>query len=477
MKNRRLPCFLFLIYLSAFSPSLLLSQNLKMLGVRVWESEKKQFGEVSDLEVIGGKIRSITPKTTNSREPIRYILPGFCDASVTIGANSFGGETGREILPQLLLGFLATGFSHVESVGDGDLTKVKDEILKSKIIGPFILQSQKPWVYEANFRENSPSKDQYFALGLESKSLEAGEGKKDRSRHQPIFLKKAEGQSFPQTTLFQWKSKWDKQGYTPIAYTFADRLAWEDALDTGFPVIFHPMPANANLSQVQTRQFLWAPLLNVSYFLSLKNDPKSLTVRLQQIGDHFPYFKEKFLSNFTEGLPDNVDSEKSNLAKSEFYSLWEIFRREHRKERLLFASGSGHWGSFPGVGAIQEISLWEASWKTLAKEEESLAEEETLPWWKRIFSRPEFSEIRKPERDPETLPVERKELVQILTEKTCGFIGADHEGKISVGKPAHFSVFKENPLKKPLGIFAIESMVLGGKLVYTPKPEKVGKKP
>ncbi|WP_411821782.1 hypothetical protein [Leptospira sp. 'Mane'] len=455
-----------------------MSQNLKMLGVRVWESEKKQFGEVSDLEVNAGKIRSITPKTSNSKEPIRYILPGFCDASVTIGANSFGGQTNREILPQLLLGFLATGFSHVESVGDGDLTKVKEEVLKSRMTGPFILQSQKPWVYDANFKEDAPPKEQYFALGLDSKSLEAGDGKQNRSRHQPIFLKKAGGQSFPQTTLFQWKSRWDKQGYTPIAYTFADRLAWEDALDTGFPVIFHPMPGNANLSRVQTRQFLWAPLMNVSYFLSLKNDPKSLSVRLQQIGESFPYFKEKFLSNFLAGLEENGDFEKANREKSEFYSLWETFRKEHKKERLLFASGSGHWASFPGVGAIQEISLWETAWNTIAKEEERKKETEiSLPWWKRIFARPDTEELGKIRKDPDTLPSERKELVQILTEKTCGFIGADHEGKIAIGKPAHFSVFKENPLKKPLGIFAIESMVLGGKLVYTPKPEKVGKKP
>jgi hypothetical protein len=149
------------------------------------------------------------------------------------------------------------------------------------------------------------------------------------------------------------------------------------------------------------------------------------------------------------------------------------------KDRLLFASGSGHYGSFPGLGAMIEAELWLGSWKS--EDGGNLGDREevaTSTFWQKIWGTFRKEQVvQRTHVDPETIPSERVNLVQILTRETCSFLRADHGGLIKEGGPAHFSVHKQNPFVSPLGIFAIESMVLGGKLVYTPKPEKVGKKP
>jgi len=48
-------------------------------------------------------------------------------------------------------------------------------------------------------------------------------------------------------------------------------------------------------------------------------------------------------------------------------------------------------------------------------------------------------------------------------------LGAEHGGKIELGKPAFFLVYAENPLQGDSSLFQIESVVLSGKLVYSRK--------
>lgn len=457
MKNRRL---LFLsLFLSAFAPTILLSQNLKMKSVRIWDSEKANFGGFVDLEVVQGKIISLKEGT-----PIvhpKYLLPGFCDASVTLGSNARGGKTGREELPTYLSGYLAAGFSHIESVGDPNLSHLQNEIIKSKWLSPILTQSQKPALYS----ELSVGEGGLYTSGL-TLALDP-----KRNRHLPIFLKEVENRGFSQTELYAKRREGEEKGYLPVAYTFSDKTSWEDALDTGFPVIFHPMPEGTNLYRAQKRDFRWAPMLSILYLQSLKQKPEDWKEEIQVWSRLHSVFGSRWkdaLSTESEG-----EEEEGNLTSTSFSEYQATFQTEADARRnLLFASGAGHWGLFPGQAAIVEVRLWES---LLAKRPKDKADAPAGKpgFWSSLFG--SFSpSLRPTNADPETLPQIRREILQTLTLKTCSFIGADHEGKIRIGGPAHFSVHDENPLKRASGIFPIESMVLGGKLVYTPKPTKEG---
>lgn len=456
MKNRRL-LFLYL-FLSAFAPTILLSQNLKMKSVRIWESEKANFGGFVDLEVVQGKIISLKEGTPVVHP--KYLLPGFCDASVTLGSNARGGKTGREELPTYLSGYLAAGFSHIESVGDPNLTNLQSEIVKSKWFSPILTQSQKPALYA----ELASGKEALYTSGL---SL-APDSK--RNRHLPIFLKEVENRGFSQTELFAKRKEGEEKGYLPVAYTFADKTSWEDALDTGFPVIFHPMPEGTNLYRAQKRDFRWAPMLSILYLQDLKTNPDRWKEEIQ-IWTRLHFV---FGSRWKDSLSvESEGEEDGSLSGSSFSEYKSTFQTEaEARKNLLFASGAGHWGLFPGQAAIVEVRLWEA---LLAKPMERKVESPSgrPGFWASLFG--SFSPgLLSTNADPETLPQIRREIIQTLTLRTCSFIGADHEGKIRIGGPAHFSVHDENPLKRASGIFPIESMVLGGKLVYTPKPTKEG---
>ncbi|TGK87313.1 hypothetical protein EHQ24_01920 [Leptospira noumeaensis] len=457
MKNRRL---LFLsLFLSAFAPTILLSQNLKMKSVRIWDSEKANFGGFVDFEVVQGKILSF--KEGASVPNPKYLLPGFCDASVTIGADSMGGKTSRSELPAYLSGYLAAGFSHIESVGDPNLSSLQNEIIKSRWLAPILTQSQKPALYS----ELSAGDGALYTSGLSH----VPDSK--RNRHLPIFLKEVENRGFSQTELFAKRREGEEKGYLPIAYTFSDKTSWEDALDTGFAVIFHPMPEGTNLYRAQKRDFLWAPMLSVLYLQNLKSRPEDWKEESENWARLHSVFGSRWKNSLSiESASENGEIDSSPPSFSEYQST---FRGEvEARKNLLFASGAGHWGLFPGQAAIVEVRLWEAL-LTKPKERKVDLASNRPGFWASLFG--SFSPSLLPTNaDPESLPQIRREIIQTLTLKTCNFLGADHGGRIRVGGPAHFSIHDENPLKRASGIFPIESMVLGGKLVYTPKPTKEG---
>jgi len=448
-----------------------------MMSVRIWEGEKKSFGEISDIEILNGQIKTIRPSIIKPKEETRYLLPGFCDASVTLSANAMGGESAKESLPYLLQSFLASGFSHVVSVSDPDLQKVKEEIHKGRLFGPNLLPAQKPIVLTSHFsNESKPTKQYQMANDGETHflPLAMAEG---RSKILPIFLKRTREEAFSQSELYQIKIDALKNGYEPIIYTFADPQSWEDALDAGYQVLFHALPSGANLEEVQKRNYRFAPMLALSYFQSLRETPVILKEKITTYSKFNPVFKEKFLESFTIGLGEGEDQTKAKKAKITYESFSENFK-EFPRERLVFASGTGHYGIFPGIGAVVEADIWLNLWKqkmAMKDEAKNVEEPSFFERWNLWFRGEKFLQI--PKTDPTSLPKDQIQLVEILTKTTCSFIKADHGGLIKVGGPAHFSVHKGNPLNSYLGIFAIESMVLGGKLVYTPKPEKVGKKP
>ncbi|MDF3822479.1 hypothetical protein P3G55_21440 [Leptospira sp. 96542] len=447
------------IFLSAIAPTILLSQSLKIKSVRIWDSEKANFGPVSDLEVQKGKVHSIT-LSKDVQNP-QFILPGFCDASVTLGANSLGGKSSREDIPQRLQGFLAAGFSHVESVGDPDLGPLLSEIQKSKWNSPILSQTQRPIVYDAITLETTAQYQSGFPKGKDSK----------RNFHTPIFLKEKDGEGFSQTDLFQFRKDSEARGEMPIVYTFADKTSWEDALDTGFSTIFHPMPKGTNLARMQTRDFYWSPMMATLYLPALKAQGLEAKSEWEDWSKSHALYRDVWKSQWESGLSESADENLTTLAMYE--DAVSTFKALSPNSKLLFASGSGHYGLFPGQAAIVEIGIWEKTFPKSKTQSQSFYGSEKIGFFTRFFGSRQ-RQIRKVADDPETLFGVRRAIIQILTKDTCQFLGANHAGVLKVGSFAHFSIWKENPLKRREGIFPIESMVLGGKLVYTHKPQREG---
>ncbi|TGM38231.1 hypothetical protein [Leptospira biflexa] len=454
MKNRRLLSLT--LFLSAIAPSILLSQNLKFRSVRIWDSEKANFSGFVDVDVNQGKIVSI--KNAKETKNPEYLLPGFCDASVTLGTNSLGGKTTRTEFPKLLSGFLSAGFSHIESVADPNLSALSTEISKSKWNAPILSQSQKPHLYP----ELPLGEGAIYQSGLK------GNVDPKRNRHVPIFLKENENKGFSQTELFSKRKELETNGQLAVAYTFADQTSWEDALDTGFSVLFHPMPEGTNLFRAQKRDFLWAPLFGIVYLQELRGKPDEWKEEQKIWSELNPHFGKTWKESLVlDG--ENLATE-SNLPFSVYASQFRLEKETH--SHLLFASGAGHFGLFPGQAAVVEVRLWESLLQETEKKSERL-KDRAVPFWESLFGQKSLT-LLPIQNDEESLPRVRRQIIQTLTETTCQYVGADHGGKLRVGGPAHFSVLAENPLKRTSGIFPIESMVLGGKLVYTSKPTKEG---
>ncbi|TGL22501.1 hypothetical protein EHQ46_07265 [Leptospira yanagawae] len=454
MKNRRLLSLT--LFLSAITPTILLSQSLKMKSVRIWDSEKANFSGFVDLEVSQGKILSIKP--AGEKPNPEFLLPGFCDASVTLSANGQGGKTNLSELSKVFLGFLSAGFSHIESVGDPSLTSLQALMVKSKWNAPILSQSQKPHLYS----ELEVGEGTNYQSGLKANF------DPKRNGHTPIFLKEKDNGGFSQTELFAKRKELEANGKLAIAYTFADKTSWEDALDTGFSVLFHPMPPGTNLYRTQKRDFFWAPLFGILYLQELKRNPSMGKEEEILWGTLSPYFGKVWKGNLSWELEPSEQDE---------FTPFSVYASQFRSERethsnLLFASGTGHWGLFPGQAAVVEVRLWE----NLLQESGNIGEKpklESKGFWDSIFGK--RSEMILPtQKDVDSLPRVRRHIIQTLSEKTCQYLGADHGGRLRVGGPAHFSILTENPLKRASGIFPIESMVLGGKLVYTSKPTKEG---
>ncbi|XDD47263.1 hypothetical protein AB3N60_04025 [Leptospira sp. WS39.C2] len=454
MKNRRLLSLT--LFLSAIAPSILLSQNLKIKSVRIWDTEKANFSGFVNVEVVQGKIVSI--QEGQSIPNPQYLLPGFCDASVTLSANSQGGKTSKSELSKALLGFLSAGFSHIESVADPNLVSLFSEIGKSKWNAPILTQSQKPILYpELDLGEGA-----IYQSGL------VGNLDPKRNSHVPIFLKEKENRGFSQTELFSKRKDLESNGKLAVAYTFADKTSWEDALDTGFSVLYHPMPEGTNLFRAQKRDFLWAPMFGILYLQELRGRKEEWKEEESRWAELNPYFGKVWKDNFGQ----EIETPEGNQV-----TPFSIYANQFQTEKethsnLLFASGTGHWGLFPGQAAVVEVRIWE----TLLQETEPKREnkkDQTQSLWDTLFGRSQKVFVPT-NKDPESLPKIRRRIIQTLTEKTCRYLGADHGGKIRVGGPAHFSILTENPLKRTSGIFPIESMVLGGKLVYTSKHTKEG---
>ncbi|MCZ8344441.1 MAG: hypothetical protein O9301_15510 [Leptospira sp.] len=452
MKNLTSIVLIFLI--SAFVPPILLSQSLKIKQVRIWDSEKRNFGPVSEIEVERSRIKSIRPSEKNG--PVKFLLPGFCDATVHMSKNGLGGNTQPEDLSFHLRSYVSAGFSHILSIGDPDLSPLEREITKQKWQSPILIQAQRPLLYSDFSLENDNLYQNKMPVQMDPKRIGI----------LPIFLKEKDDRGFNQNQLFAIRKDILFQNKTPIVYTFGDPTSWEDSLDTGHNVLFHPMPETAKLNKIQKRGFYWAPMISTLYLSELLESPDKKKQLVEVLIPLHSSFSERGKEPFLALSPEDPLDRKG----IGFQEAFTVFQDRKDQVQLVFASGAGHLGLLPGTAAVVEILLWEEAMKPKKIPEGSGGSSEH--WFFRTFIRPFQKNITliQPNPDPETIPEYRREMIRSLTDTTCGLIGADHKGKIEVGGPAHFSILTENPLFRISGIFPIESMVVGGKLVYTPKP-------
>ncbi|WP_108975803.1 hypothetical protein [Leptospira ryugenii] len=437
-----------------------------MKSVRVWSSETKSFGSISDIEVQEGRIKVISQAKQSQGESIRYLLPGFCDASVSLANNARGGESNRETIAVQLTSHLSSGFSHILSVGDPNLKRLQEEIQKGRMFGPYLIQSQRPLLLGSHIPNEKKETKLYREFSEREESKWSQWIEPDRANFFPIFLKRHREDSFPKRDLYRIRVWAERKGLVPIVYSFVDPLAWQDALDSGYPVVFHAMTRETDLPELQTRNYLWAPLFALSRAQSWKENPKAIRQTLQSFSELQTQSHQKLVEPFLLGLSSDDTSSESEA--DPFMGLGVPFQG-FPEERLLFASGTGNYALFPGTAALWEADIW-LRWKEERRREDELdPPEESSHFFDRIFFWSSPKRIRKTHRDPNSRQEERIQLLETLSKRTCRFLKADHGGEIKVGGPAHFSVHTENPLKSRMGIFKIESMVLAGKLVYTPK--------
>ncbi|EMG00796.1 hypothetical protein LEP1GSC123_0665 [Leptospira borgpetersenii str. 200701203] len=92
-------------------------ESIILNPVRYLLPGKKEYSEPSEIRIEKGKIVSIK-KINSFSGNISYVLPGFCDANVTLSTDSLGGQKDRAGIFLSLRSFFVHGFTGILSVGD-----------------------------------------------------------------------------------------------------------------------------------------------------------------------------------------------------------------------------------------------------------------------------------------------------------------------------------------------------------------------
>ena len=429
-----------------------------------------EFSESKDIWVERGKIFKIQP-SSNDKSQASYVLPGFCDAYVTLGVNPWGGEAGVDGLKVALQSFLVHGFTNIESIGDGPwIQKVQGYIEKNQWKGPLIHQTAAPIITKQK-QEISSSLYKSIASDQELEnylSLNLG-------RRLHIFHRNEEGYIPDLRTLYKLRAD-QARSYHWVLHTFADPFSSREALATEWQTIFHPIHSEA--SNFQLKKIRWAPLMSVYFFQTIRKEKLWLEQRNEFIKKS-PFFQisyEEISKTFPESF--SYSEEDLSLAKQDFQEYRSEFRsRPILYERMLFASGSGYPLVYPGMGAWKEVQIWEEFLSDLKEDNKSPIEEQSenenspFAFWNNLFGSEQMLEIAPIRKDIGKIPQSRKILVKALTKNSCEFVQASHQGRIAVGLDANFNFYKRNPLAlKDLLLFP-DSVYQRGNLV-SGKPVK-----
>ncbi len=367
------------------------------------QPETLEYTGPVQITVKDGLVEKISPSSP-SKEPL-YILPGFCDAHVTLGANSLGGGKERQELEGDLKQFLLHGFTYIQSVADAFWAEELAASRRKHSLYPQI--GVLPPVLIADSKELAGNKTTaYKILKSPEEAMSAVSFKGKGKAH--LFLRHNQGESFAidGKLLYRMRTQAEKVGLELSVSTFGEEFANWETLSSEIKTLYHPIPELPSITPVSGNLIkqTWAPLFSMYYARKEVGTPAFLEEWERWIS-WSPQFKEKALSKEgVSSLPPLSETEKAE-ADREFDSyLAFLVARKNLSLRILLGSGSGHYLMFPGISGWKELRI--------------------------------LSDLLGP-----------KEALRAATETTCSYLGAPHEGKIRLGKPAHLLIFKEDPLK------------------------------
>ncbi|TGK22339.1 hypothetical protein EHO61_00735 [Leptospira fluminis] len=380
------------------------AQSWNWKGVFVLEPGSLEYKGPVDLSVKDGLVEKIVPSSKEGT-PL-YLLPGFCDANVTLGANSLGGQKDKKELEEDLHSFLLHGFVLVQSVADANWAEEFARYRRQKGEFPQILSSSPVWIADSpELRGSETDRKGYKILHSAVEAMQAVASRSGGKAH--IFLRHDPGELFQLDghLLYRMRAKADSQKLELSVSSFGEEFATWEALSAGVHVLYHPIPETASIAPVSGNlvQSYWGPMFGVYY-----NQKQVGTSEFSAEWDHLlswsPKFREKApTAEWISSLKGLKEKEKAEADQEYDSYLAFLNARKNLALKILLASGAGNYLTFPGIAGWKEISL--------------------------------LSKILGP-----------KEALRAATETTCTYLGAAHEGKIRTGKSAQFLVFEEDPL-------------------------------
>ncbi|MDV6235875.1 hypothetical protein CH379_009585 [Leptospira ellisii] len=429
-------------FILLFTFASLRSENSVLNGVRYLLPGKKEYSDVSEIRIENGRIVSIK-KTNSYSGKISFALPGFCDANVTLSADSLGGQKDRAGVYLSLQSFLAHGFSSVFSVGDptwvGTLWK---DAQKAGKYSPWIKKSSPPWIAESSETKNLGTLPGYQVIRSSQDALSKIKKGSDSPLH--LFSRFQEGETFvfDGPFLYQLKKAADGAGIALALSAFGDEFSILEGINAGVPTLFHPIPdsISGRVAPGIFRNLNWGPMLSVYFYQKIAGTPEWET-DLTGLKDWSSYFSKNIAPEPEfAGKLSNLKEEERKNADAEFKSYLAFLKKQRNlSQGILLASGTGYLHVHPGIGGWKEMELLASV----------LGNEETI---------------------------------RIATESTCSFLEAPHEGKIREGKPAFINVFTEDPLVDLKNLKSLRKVIVGEisypseKREPTSSPKKRGKR-
>lgn len=393
------------------------------------------FSETSDLYIQNGRISKISPSKTE--DLIRYVIPSFCDAYVTLGADAVGGQNDLQGIKTALKSLLLHGFTHIQSVADGPwIYKIKSDVDSGKILGPKIIISGKPMIPKSS-ETRDISDLLYFTVDKNDLALfELARQVADNSNSINIFSRHNDDEVFyfDSEILNQMRLKAkDKNKFLTI-HTFADRISILDALISGNRYIAHPisfkMQSEIALQHIEELHLI--PILNVYRNLHFNDKEEGDGLHeLAFLRKNSSFFNEYYASSYESNLKSNQEQGNIETKETEYKSYVKFIKKNPiLKDDLILGSGAGNRLSFPGVSGIQELKI--------------------------------LSKILELDES----------FFYIPTRNSCSYLQQHYKGILTVGSEANLLVLKENPVKNINTLFQIEQVFQDGKPVGFNLPAK-----
>ncbi|TQE70604.1 hypothetical protein [Leptospira noguchii] len=395
------------------------SESVTLSPVKYILPGKKEYSEPSEIRIENGKVVSIK-KINSFQDKIFYVLPGFCDANVTLSVDSLGGQKDRAGVYLSLQSFLAHGFTGILSVGDPFWveTLLKDaQRFKKK--SPWVKKSDPPWIAESSETKKFLNLPGYDLIRSSKEAM--SKIKKKSSSFVHLFYRYQEGESFSfdGSFLYQLKKAADSEGNKLALSAFGDEFSILEGMNAGISILYHPIPdeISGRISSGAFQNLNWGPMFSVYYYQKIAGTSDWET-DLNLMKEWSSYFAKNIAPepDFAGKLTELQEEDRSNAEKE--YKSYLAFLGRQKNLNLLLASGTGNLHVHPGIGGWKEMEILSGV----------LGNQETI---------------------------------RIATESTCGFIEAPHEGKIIEGRPAFINIFTEDPLIDLKNLKTLRKIIAG----------------